>query len=230
MPVRSDVKNIREQVAGQLRGELLCGLYRAGDPLREELLAERFGVSRMPIRQVLQQLVHEGLLVAKRNCGVTVAAPPPDAVRELLIPMRIMIETYALRVCIGTLNEEDFRQWELVLGRLRLACEGGDYAASVERDFDFHRWLLQRAGLQDLLSLWTMVITKTHSFYEHHKIKVEDLPIIYLVHVALMDLFRAGDVETAVEALRQHILNTEFNQRIHRRWRERKVRRRLGAR
>ena len=67
--MQATFRSIGEQITSRLRGELMGGRYAPGTPLREEVLAHRFGVSRMPIRNALQQLVHEGLLVAKRRRG-----------------------------------------------------------------------------------------------------------------------------------------------------------------
>jgi DNA-binding GntR family transcriptional regulator len=228
MTSATPVLTVAEQIATRLRSELLSGRYPPGEPLREERLAERFGVSRHPIRKVLQQLAGEGLLVAKRNCGVTVAPPPPDAVRELLMPMRVMVETYALRACFDRLGADDFQQFEQLLGRLRLACEEGDYTATLERDFDFHRAIVERAGQADLLPVWTLLIARTQPFYEHTQIPRAELAVVHVIHVALLDTFRRGDEDVAVEALSQHILNAKgsFNDRIKRRWAEEKRRRR----
>jgi DNA-binding GntR family transcriptional regulator len=219
------VKSVRDQIANRLRSELLSGQHPPGTPLREECLAERFGVSRMPIRHVLQQLADEGLLLAKRNCGVTVAPPPPDAVRGLLMPIRVQIETFALRACFAGSLEPLLREWQRLIGPFKLACAEADRPAVFERDMDFHRALLVEANLADLLPLWTQIINKTTAFYEHDDLPAEDLPIIYEVHVALLDTIRASDVDIAVTALTQHILNGEFNQEIHRRWQQAKNRR-----
>ena len=223
MAATTPLKSVRDQIVSRLRGELQSGHYPPGTPLREQPLAERFGVSRMPIRHVLQQLIDEGLLVAKTNCGATVAPPPPDAVRGLLMPMRVQIETYALRVCFAGATGPLLLDWQRLLGPFRLACEEGDRTAIFERDMDFHRALLLRADLGDLLPLWTQIINKTTAFYEHDRLAREDLPVVHEVHVALLDAFRAGDVEAAVAALSEHILNGEFNRRIHRRWHEAKA-------
>jgi DNA-binding GntR family transcriptional regulator len=166
----------------------------------------------------LQQLQDEGLLLAKRNCGVTVAPPLPDAVRGLLLPMRVQIESFALRSCFSGDLEPLLQEWRRLLGPLRLACEEGDRAAVFEGDMDFHRELLVRAGLADLLPLWTQIINKTTIFYEQDKLAEEDLPVVHEAHVALLRISGEGDEEAAVTALTQHILNGEFNQEIHRRW------------
>ena len=185
MPTGAGLVSIRDQITDHLRGELLGGRYSPGDPLREEALARRFGVSRVPIRQVLQQLVHEGLLVAKRNCGVAVAPRPADSVRELLLPMRVMIETYALRVGFDEIKRREAGNWKSLLGRLRLACEAGDHTEVIERDFDLHRALLLQADLSDLMPLWTLVLNKTTPCYGHHLVPKGELLVVHAIHVAL---------------------------------------------
>lgn len=219
------LEGVTEQIASRLRGEIMSGQLAAGEPLREERLAERFGVSRMPIRDVLRQLVHEGLLVAKLNCGVTVAHPVSEAIHELLMPMRVQIETYALKRCFAELSSDDFQKWDRSLQRLKLACDDGDRAAMQQLDFEFHESLLRLAGLDEVIPIWRQVLHRTESFYQHKSLEARQLPVVHAVHEALLKVFRSGDRRAAVSALTEHILNGEFNQRIHRLWK-----RRTGAR
>ena len=77
-------RTIREQVTNQIRDEVVAGKLPAGQPLREGHLAERFGVSRGPIRDAFLQLSQEGFLVYQANRGVTVRKPPEQGHRELM--------------------------------------------------------------------------------------------------------------------------------------------------
>ena len=64
-PVKRPVdRTIREQVADQIRADVISGKLAGGTSLREQALAEQYGVSRAPIRDALLQLTQEGLLVA----------------------------------------------------------------------------------------------------------------------------------------------------------------------
>jgi DNA-binding GntR family transcriptional regulator len=87
------IRTVREQITDRLRDDILTGRLAEGERLQEAKLAERFGVSRGPIREVLAQLSHEGLVEAKPNCGVKVTHSDSDSVRELVVPIRRVIET-----------------------------------------------------------------------------------------------------------------------------------------
>lgn len=61
------IRSVREQIADTLRAEVLAGTWDNDAPVREQSLADRFGVSRGPIRDVLMQLSQEGVLVYQPN-------------------------------------------------------------------------------------------------------------------------------------------------------------------
>ena len=72
----------------------MCGRLPEGERLNEIKLGEQFGVSRTPIREALQQLMHEGLLEGRPNIGVKVAARPADAICDFIVIIRRMIESF----------------------------------------------------------------------------------------------------------------------------------------
>src|SRR5262249_45043307 len=201
------IRGVREQIVNRLRDDILSGRLAEGERLSEIRLARRFGVSRGPVRQALVQLALEGLVVARPNCGVRVAPSAPDSVRELVLPIRRTLETYALRLVYDDLGADDFRTWEDILDRMKLACRQRDEAAAVEQDIAFHRFLLERAGQPDLLAVWSTIVARIrHHFRRVHRQAPRGRPIdVYADHRALVEAFRGGDREAAVRALEAHI-------------------------
>src|SRR5437016_14274971 len=108
MVIETAIRTVREQITDRLRDDILSGRLAEGERLQEAKLAERFGVSRGPIREVLAQLTHEGLAEAKPNCGVKVSLSDSDSVRELIVPIRRVIETFALKHFFQEIGERDF--------------------------------------------------------------------------------------------------------------------------
>src|SRR5262245_3615 len=154
MVIEASIRSVREQITDRLREDILSGRFAEGERLQEGKLAERFGVSRGPIREALAQLTHEGLLETKPNCGVKVAPSDSESVRELIVPIRRLIETFALKHFFHEINEHDFVAWESILHHLKSACERKDLAAIIQFDLAFHRLILTRAGVPTLLRIW----------------------------------------------------------------------------
>jgi DNA-binding GntR family transcriptional regulator len=162
-------------------------------------------VSRTPVREALIELEKEGLLVRIPNCGMRVARQAPDSVHELLIPIRRTVETYALRLCYSTLNEDDFKRMEETLERMRLACEKGDHAALGQEDIAFHRYLVERAGEPALLKIWTTIVGQVRDYFLRSHLQYKDLMDVYREHAAIVETFRRGDVQASVEYLASRI-------------------------
>jgi DNA-binding GntR family transcriptional regulator len=62
-------RNLADKLAHLLRGQILSQEIAAGEPLRQDVLAARFGVSKIPLREACGRLEQEGLLSSRANCG-----------------------------------------------------------------------------------------------------------------------------------------------------------------
>jgi GntR family transcriptional regulator, rspAB operon transcriptional repressor len=200
------VFSLREQIAEQLRSDVLCGRLVEGERLSEIKLVERFGVSRTPIREALQQLRQEGLLEGRANVGVKVARRPPDSIRELVVPIRQSVETFALRSIFGTINADDYRRWKEILDLMKAACKSRDWPAIAEHDIAFHRSIIHRANQRDLEAIWMSLLARVRShFWETQQRVYKDPMDVYREHVRIIEIFKSGDVEAAVIALEENI-------------------------
>lgn len=205
MATRGLIRGLREQIANQLREDILAGRFEAGARLSEIKLAERFGVSRGPIREALVQLTNEGLLTGRPNCGVSVASSAPDSIRELIVPIRRTIETFALRLLFDNITPEDFQVWDELLQKMKQALQKKDFNASAELDIAFHRSLLVRAGQPDLLAIWQTLVARIRTHFRHSHMKTKDSLAIYHEHKNIVDAFRSGDKEKSVRILEDNI-------------------------
>jgi DNA-binding GntR family transcriptional regulator len=206
MHTQAIIRSTREQIIDRLREDIYSGRLAEGERLQEVKLAQQFGVSRGPIREALAQLTQEGLLEAKPNRGVRVSHSDSDAVRELIVPIRRVIETFALKHFFHDLNERDFQAWDSLLQHLKNACERKDLAAITQYDLAFHRSILIRAGVPALLTIWQTILARIRRHFRYATSHFgADLLDIYEQHQRLVDAFRQGDREAAIKALEEHI-------------------------
>src|SRR5215510_2814010 len=89
-----------DSVAAALRTALHQGRWSPGTALRQEELAAEFGVSRIPVREALNKLQAEGLVVVEPNRGAFVASLSVADVHEVF-DLRVLLECDALRHAIA---------------------------------------------------------------------------------------------------------------------------------
>ena len=192
---------IRDQIADQLRSDIISGELGPGTKLNEQALATRFGVSRGPIRDVLLQLTKEGLLVTKSNVGASVAEMLTPKLQKLMIDIRRRIEMYAARQLKGQLTEEDFEALDYLLGRFKEAFEMGDFAEVTKADIEFHKYIVEKAGNQELVNLWYPVVLRMRMNYKRIDTPTDGVK----EHQAIIDALRNDDVKQAAKALKANI-------------------------
>lgn len=192
---------VRDQIADQLRSDIISGELAPGNKLNEQGLATRFGVSRGPIRDVILQLTKEGLLVTRSNVGASVNEMLSPSLQNLMIDIRRRIETYALRQLSGKLADEDFEALDFLLGRFNKAFEEGDFTEVTKADIDFHKFLVDKAGGQDLVNLWYPVVLRMRMNYK----RIDTPKDGVAEHRAIIDALRYNDVTSASAALRANI-------------------------
>jgi DNA-binding GntR family transcriptional regulator len=135
------------QVVRALRAEIISGLFGPGRRLVETALAERYGSSRHVVREALQALEGEGLVVTDHFRGRSVIDPNPKEVEGLLM-MRISLESLAASLAAHRITSEQARA---LVEKARLpAAEAPDFASLIEWDIGIHRAIWEIADEPNL--------------------------------------------------------------------------------
>lgn len=120
----------RQRIHDEIRARLLAGEIGPEDRLVDHILAAGMGVSRMPVREALLQLTHEGYLDSTSR-GFALPSLPPQRVAEIFT-LRKLLEPHAAALAAQARNRQQLDEMGAALAALAAAQGRGDVAA-------FHR-------------------------------------------------------------------------------------------
>ena len=192
-------------VVEKLRSDILSGVLKEDSPLRETILAKRYNVGRAIVREALIILSNEGLTYSKHNFGMRVSKFSNDAIYNLVIPLRRTVEIFALRQYFHEIDSEDIRSWENCLKKMEKACLEKSFIDIVEWDIEFHRLIVERSNIVDVISIWNLLIFRVKGHFMRNYHKYSDTMEIYYEHDAILSMFRTGKLESAIQILESNI-------------------------
>lgn len=195
------IVRMRDQIADQIRSDIISGDLAPGAKLNEQALATRFGVSRGPIRDVLLQLTKEGLVITEPNRGSSVNSVLNAELQGLMVEIRRKIEGFSIKQLEDKLTEEDFASLDDILESLGNALDSEDYTEVTKADIAFHEYLVHRAGGNDLANLWYFVVLRMRMNYK----RISSPSDCVNEHRAIADALRSNDIKRAAAALRVNI-------------------------
>jgi len=205
-PIRQ--RHLREQIEDELRSEILLGTLQPGTRLVTADLAERWGVSRGPVREALMALENEGIVVSTRRHGTVVGTTSVVDLEEIL-SVREAIETFAaVDACVGTqVTQADLRRLADLLARMEREWEQGDHEAARNHDLDFHQMLVDLAGNSRYSTVYRRMISQTR----HHVRAIDSKrwPLVgweevRRLHHGILDAVVAGVSEAVQGAIKVH--------------------------
>lgn len=203
-------KQLWESVADQLRDEILDGRLPAGARLVETELAQRFGVSRGPIRDAFRELARAGLAVDLPRRGTFVSSLTEVDLDEVYV-LRRAIEEAAVRLASARAGESDLAELFHGLAAAEAAYEQEDLAAAWEADMAFHRTICRLSGNGRLLVLFDQLASQTVLLMRSALAARASLgwtPPVGL-HRRIADRIAARDVDGAIAAVGAHYQYTQ---------------------
>ncbi len=202
-----------EAAFAALRADIIAGSRQPGERLRIERLKELYGIGPTPLREALQRLCAEGLVVAQGNRGFSVAELDPHEFSDLNTA-RIEIEKIALRLSISNGDEEwegtvAAAAWKMRRADTALRNGSGSLEAWERANAAFHQAMVGACGSKWVLRIRTM-LNDQYSRFRRASIGLRrDERDLAAEHAAIADAVLAHDVERACSLTEQHFRATE---------------------
>lgn len=207
----SNGSSLTIMVRNRLRDAIFKGEYPAGIQLRQDEIAQRFSVSRIPVREALRQLEVEGLVTYQSNKGAVVATMSATEVDEIF-EIRIALECRALRLAIDNMVDSDIETANLFLERYDQAA---DPARWGETNWEFHSILYIRCNRPKLLNLIQHNYGNVGRFLRVQVSTAAGHARPHAEHHRLVELCAAHKTNEAVQLLEEHITYSQKVIRNH---------------
>ncbi|MFJ9622405.1 GntR family transcriptional regulator [Streptomyces sp. NPDC101181] len=200
-------------VCTAIRDDIVSGVYERGGRLTEELLARRYGVSRVPVREALRTLESEGFVVTRRHAGACVAEPTEQEAADLL-EVRTLLEPLGAARAAQRRTDAHLK---VLRGLVRLGQERARRGEGEDlRSLGgwFHETLAQASGSPGLIALLTQLRHKIAWMYtvEQPARPAES----WAEHGAIVDAVARGDAERARALAAHHAERSTAAHRLRR--------------
>jgi len=140
---------LREQIVSTIRNAIVNGQLKAGSRIAETEFAERFGISRTPIREAFRQLETEGFITVQPRKGAIVASFSAQDVSNFY-DIKVILEGYAARLATMTLTEDEIDRMDALNKMMDAAAAKKDLRKVLDLHNEFHNTFLRAAGNERL--------------------------------------------------------------------------------
>jgi len=196
---------LTETVHHPLREEIFTGTLAPGAPLSVPALASRLDVSRSPVRESVQQLIHEGLAVYTPRAGARVAVLDDRTMRSLL-EVREVLEGLATRQAVAHATVADLAELRGMLVEQEAALgEPADPRRDQDMDMAFHTRIRVLSGNAPLEDSLRRLHLQGYLYRSATWGQDRDRRFAVVEHRRMLEAIEAGDAAGAEAAARAHV-------------------------
>lgn len=188
-------------IADALRKAIVAGIFQEGQSLRQDEIASKFGVSRIPVREALRQLEAEGLVTLHPHRGATVSTLSAAEVQEIC-EICIALETTAIELAIPQMTTSNLQKAKAILEATEKEIETSRW---VELNWEFHATLYAPANRPRLLAMIKTLHVNIDRYIRLQFADVKYRERSHQEHYQLLQACMQQDTKAAVELLKQHI-------------------------
>lgn len=195
---------VSQRIVRALREEILNGVLAPGVQVRQEAVAERFGVSRVPVREALRQLEAEGLLRSELHRGAFVSSRTLEEIEEML-DIRLALEVRALTLALPNITPQVVAKAKKLLATYDRSDDPQEWR---DLNIAFHMTLYAPCNRPRMLKMIEDVVLTNHRFVGAHISATVGRVDPQLEHHQLLEACAAGQTRRALQLLEAHIEHT----------------------
>lgn len=206
----NDTHSLRGRVFHSIRENILLGIYKSGEELKEVQIGNELGASRTPVREALRQLELEGLVKIIPNKGAYVTGITSKDIQDIYI-IRSLLEGLCAKWAAKLINKEKLDGLEEIVYLSSYHSSKGNFEQVFELDNKFHEKLYEACGSE--------ILMHTLSEYHHYLERVRKITLSSKdralssnkEHEAILNAIKSGDEDLAQSLANDHMLHTIEN-------------------
>jgi DNA-binding GntR family transcriptional regulator len=192
-------------IADQLRERILDGSFAPGEQISEVQLAARLGMSRGPVREAVQRLAQEGLLVSQRNRGVFVVDLDVSDIEDVYRGRRAVEKEAASTVYERGIPDGLVERLQGILRNIELYMNAGDWPKLAREDLHFHETMVEAAQSPRLSRMFSTLAAETMLCMSAFDDRYIRPPTAVEEHQRLLDRLLGGDLAAMLAEIDRHM-------------------------
>jgi len=203
--LKKEPRIMAQEITADIRRAIVNGMIKPGERINETQIARNMGISRSPVREALQMLKKEGVVVSIPYKGTFVNLLGKKDIEDMYI-IRGLLEAYAIEKVIENKNEKILRCLRKNVEDIEKDVEKKQLKELVIKDIEFHRNICIFSGNKKLIDIWEGFQTQIEVLIDLESSFYERFQLLAVEHRELLSLIIEGKVKQAQEKIKAHIL------------------------
>ena len=194
-------------IADQLREQIVQGAFRPGQQINESVLSAQLNTSRGPVREALQRLSQEGILINKRNRGVFVRELTSEDIREIYA-VRQALESTAAEELLDSPSENIEATCSILketLVEMGKQVAVSDWQSIARLDMQFHTSFVTGSGNSRLIRSYKTLAAESRMCILNLEVSYPRVDALVEEHQVLLDLLARRDRKGLLKAIQVHM-------------------------
>jgi DNA-binding GntR family transcriptional regulator len=203
-----DVPDLSERAYRAIKDAILTLKYRPGEILTTGNLAEQLNISRTPVREALLRLQLDGLVTLLPQKGAEVSGINAEDITDIL-ELRIVLESYAIKVATSRLTDEELHNLELVMQEAKEAFQRKERSLASDTARELHNVMINKVNNRRMRVLLDALEDHYRRIRFFSALIPGRLQKSFEQHTAILEALQARDACKAEQAMIEHLISVK---------------------